>query len=107
MRWLRFPWCFSLAFFLFLAGMPLLANSDNPPVEEGILRDAGIGINGPALLEFLHKRTLDEVGLAKIHRLVKQLGDRSFSMREQASNELVGLGKPASPFLRRACARRP
>ncbi len=102
MRSLRLTCCFSLMFFLSLPGMSLLATHDNPPVEEGILRDAGIAVEGPALLEFLRKRTLDEAGLTKIHRLVKQLGDRSFAMREQASSELVGLGKPASPFLRRA-----
>ena len=85
-----------------LPGIPSLAQPEKLIVEEGILRDAGVGVDGPALLEFLRKRTLEEAGVAKIQRLVKQLGDRSFPMRQQAADELVGLGKPASPYLRRA-----
>ena len=102
MRGMRPPFCYNLVFFLLVPGIQSLEQPASPRVEEGILRDAGIAVDGPSLLEFLRKRTLDEAGLAKIHRLVKQLGDRAFPLREQATSELVGLGKPASAFLRRA-----
>jgi PQQ-like domain len=102
MRVPRLALIYILVALFLLPGIPSLAQPRKILVEESILRDAGIATDGPALLEFLRKRTLDEAGLAKIQRLVKQLGDRSFPMREQAANELIGLGKPASPYLRRA-----
>jgi uncharacterized protein (TIGR03067 family) len=40
----------------------------------------------------------------RIARLIKQLGDDRFATREAASRELVAIGKPALPALRRAAA---
>ena len=37
-----------------------------------------------------------------IRRLITDLGDRSFAVREKAMRELRGLGERASPFLREA-----
>lgn len=71
-------------------------------VEERILAEAGLATDGPALLEFLRRRTLGEESLAHIKELVARLGDPSFKAREAASAELIVIGKPAVRFLRQA-----
>jgi hypothetical protein len=45
---------------------------------------------------------LDEATQAKIEKLIKQLGDDAFQVREQATTELIKIGRPAVPFLRKA-----
>ena len=102
MRFTRLAIGCLLALSALWSAIPSLAKPSGSRVEEAILRDAGIAVDGPSLLEFLRKRTLPESGLAKIHRLIKQLGDRSFALREQAAGGLVAVGKPAAPYLRRA-----
>jgi hypothetical protein len=64
--------------------------------EEDVLKAAGLRGGGPALLDFLRKRTVHPVDLEKIKSLIKQLDNDSFQLREQASEELVLL----SPLLR-------
>lgn len=98
---MRLGCCFS-AFLLLVAIGWSPADEANARVQETILREAGVAADDVSLLEFLRKRTLDEAGLEKIHSLVKQLGDRTFAVREKAAGELIELGKPASPYLRRA-----
>lgn len=94
--------CCALVLPLLVFANRAIADQPNARAQEAILRDAGIATDDQALLEFLRKRTLDEAGMEKIHGLVKQLGDRTFAVREKAARELVDLGKPASPYLRRA-----
>src|SRR2546421_105725 len=98
----RLVYCFIPAFLLLAAVGRTPADEANARVQEAILREAGVAADDVSLLGFLRKRTLDETGLEKIHSLVKQLGDRTFAVREKAALELVALGKPASPYLRRA-----
>ena len=40
---------------------------------------------------------------ARIKKLVEQLGDDSFSIREKAQEELLALGRPAVAALKQAC----
>jgi HEAT repeat protein len=98
----RLVCCFT--FVLWLLSPFARADSDlaNARAQEQILRDAGIATDNATLLGFLRKRTLDEAGLEKIQALVKQLGDKSFARREKSTRELIELGKPAAPYLRRA-----
>lgn len=98
----RLGCCLFSAYLLLVVVVRAPADEMNARVQEAILRDAGVAVDDVSLLEFLRKRTLDEAGLEKIHSLVKQLGDRTFAVREKAALELVELGKPASPYLRRA-----
>jgi hypothetical protein len=90
----------SLAFTIFLTGVQS-PGADTRAREQELI-SAGIAVDDKALLEFLRTRTLDENGLAKIHQLVTELGDRAFGVREAASKGLVELGKPAAPYLERA-----
>ncbi len=99
---LRVAWLCNLLICLVLPGIDSPQAARQARALEATLRDAGLPVDNAALLEFLRKRTLDEAGIAKINRLLKDLGDRSFGVRETAANELVGLGKPAAPYLRRA-----
>jgi hypothetical protein len=66
------------------------------------LKNAGLAVDGPSLLQFFRKRTLTEAGQQRIEILVKDLGDNSYKVRVKASSELVALGAVAVPYLRRA-----
>jgi HEAT repeat protein len=70
--------------------------------DEKVLQDAGIATDGPALLEFLRKRSLGASGPGRIQALIRQLGDRAFKVRDRASADLVLLGPAVLPFLRQA-----
>jgi hypothetical protein len=70
--------------------------------DEQRLGAAKISTDGPALVEFLRKRTLDDDRRKKIEGLIKKLGDSSFDNRESAKEALVALGHIATPLLTRA-----
>jgi hypothetical protein len=63
--------------------------------EVDLLARAGIGMDGPSLLEFLAQRVVNEQRKTDLVRLVNQLGAPEFSVREAASHELVEAGRPA------------
>ncbi len=90
----------SLALSILLTGVQSSGADIRAATQE--LNSAGIAVEDNSLLDFLRTRTLDEAGLARIHHLVKELGDRTFGVREAASKGLVELGKPAAPYLERA-----
>src|SRR4051794_5491347 len=98
----RLGCCFLLQLLLLVPHSPADADEASARAQEAILREAGLATNDSALLDFLRKRTLDEAGLKKTPAAVKQLGDRTFAVREKAAHKLVELEKPASPYLRRA-----
>jgi hypothetical protein len=70
--------------------------------DEQLLKDNRVPLDGPGLIEFLHKRTLTAEDEAGIRTLVHQLGDDEFDRREDASRRLVELGARAKPFVVRA-----
>jgi HEAT repeat protein len=78
------------------------AQPDPTAADEGILRAAKIGVDGPSLLEFFRKRTPTPTNRERIEALIQQLGDDSFQAREQAAAELVVRGIAALPLLRQA-----
>jgi hypothetical protein len=88
-----------------LAGLILLLTSsafgDDKMVafDEATVKDAGVGTNAPALLDFFRKRTLSEAEQAKLSRTVRKLGDLSFPVRERATSDLIGLGRVARKYL--------
>jgi hypothetical protein len=70
--------------------------------DEETLRTARLRIDGPSLLELFRKRTPDADSQARIQSLIAQLGNDSFSEREEASEELTGHGVAAVGLLRAA-----
>src|SRR5205807_6042211 len=52
--------------------------------DEQRVAAAKIATDGPALVEFLRKRTLDDDRRKKIEGLIRKLGDSSFDARESA-----------------------
>jgi HEAT repeat protein len=77
---------------IFLAGLLLPAHG--APADEH-------ADDGVALLDFFRQRTVHATP-AELRRLVEQLGDDSFDVREQASQQLTAIGGPALPALARA-----
>ncbi len=86
-----------------LLGYSARAADPNPvAADEQLLKAAGLGTDGPSLLDFFRKRTLTDGERDKIQIWVRQLGDNSFKVRERASFDLTARGIPVAAFLRPA-----
>lgn len=75
---------------------------DLASAEEKILREAKSDVTGPALLAFLRSRTPSASSLDRVRALIRKLGDDGFTVREQASHDLIAFGSLAIPLLREA-----
>jgi hypothetical protein len=85
------------------AGLPGAEEPDPEIAEaERLLKDARVGVDGAALLKFFRERTLRETDLVKLKAKVRQLGDESYEVREQASKDLTLAGRAAVPLLKAA-----
>jgi hypothetical protein len=83
--------------------LPRSAEPDPEVVAaEGLLKGAGIGTDGPALVEYFRKRTPAPGDQERLARAAQRLGDDAFEVREAASRELIAAGRMALPFLRLA-----
>src|SRR5205807_2443462 len=60
-----------------------------------MLRDLGLGTDGPALLDYFKKRTFPEANPRETAILIAQLGDEDFDVRERAYDRLLVLGAGA------------
>ena len=80
-------------------GAPLSAF---PALKPESLKAAGLPADGASLLVYLRQRILAEGDTEKLAALVKQLGDRSFAVRQKATSALIAAGPKAFPFLRQA-----
>ena len=92
----------ALSFLLLAAGAAPTAGIDTTTTDERILQEAKVGTKPDDLLDYFRKRTLPDVEADKMRGLIKKLGDDSFAVREEASNELIKLGMVAEPLLRQA-----
>src|SRR5437868_1805066 len=81
---------------------PARAAEPNSLADEQFLRSAGLGTDGPKLLEFFRKRTAQTADPDVVRKLVAQLSDKVPEKREQAVAELIAIGVPAVPELRAA-----
>src|SRR5437773_4267738 len=70
--------------------------------DEQLLRQSQLTINGPSLLEFLHRRSPREVDPLRLDQLIRQLGDNRFQQREEAAKKLMTVGPSALTLLRAA-----
>jgi HEAT repeat protein len=101
------PWF--VAALLLVACLPMLqAAPPTPPApgaeEEKALKEVKVGADAKSLLEYFKKRTLSEEDHEKIEGLIRQFGDDSFKVRHKATTDLLAIGVPALPFVRRALA---
>jgi hypothetical protein len=83
-----------------------VARGEGAPVadlaDEKLLKEAGVGVDGLGLLDFLRRRTFTAADEKRGAALVQQLGDESYERRQKASDGLIALGPLAVPHLRRA-----
>ncbi|MCI0380868.1 MAG: HEAT repeat domain-containing protein [Gemmataceae bacterium] len=68
---------------------------DTTPDDLRMLKEVGLGSDGPALLEYFRKRTFPEANPKEMAALIEQLGDEDFSTRERAYDRLLVLGAGA------------
>jgi hypothetical protein len=101
MRWNHFIPAGALGLTLLVAAVSPSADTELT-ADEKILQAAKIGTDGPALLEFLRMRIIADVDATKIRRLIKDLGNDNFDLREKATEELTRLGNQAAPLLQQA-----
>jgi hypothetical protein len=103
-NFLRYPVVrrFVLALLGVAAAVCLAAEPNPVELDEQTLRSAGLGTDDRALLDYFRSRTLSDGDRVNIQKLVRQLGDESYAMREEASLRLVELGAAALPLLRQA-----
>jgi HEAT repeat protein len=94
-------WCSLLPLALLLVAAPAVGD-DIAADDARLLRDAGIGTDPAALLDFFRKRTPTDADRRRIADLVRQLGSEAYAEREAASRELVLRGEPAREALRGA-----
>jgi HEAT repeat protein len=101
------PWS-RLTFGTLACGLALLVaparaeEATSTAADEMVLKAANVGTDGASLLEFFRKRTRKESDSARIRKLIEQLGDESYDLREKASQELIETGAAARPPLLKA-----
>ena len=86
---------------LLLAPIHFAADSESTP-DEQILKDVGVDQDATALLGFFKNMSPSDEDTAKIKKLIEQLGDDEFDVREQATKQLKEKGPTAIPFLKTA-----
>jgi hypothetical protein len=92
---------FATLFMLSVAPALGWAAAPDPAGDEQTLRAAWIATDGPGLVKFFRQRTILAADPNRIAALVRQLGSEQFRVRSQASADLVTVGVPALPHLRR------
>jgi HEAT repeat protein len=67
--------------------------------DEELLKKQNLGLDEAALLAFLRERTLSDDDQKRLQRLIRELGDPQFKVRNDASRLLIKEGTPALAFL--------
>ncbi|QVL33239.1 PQQ-binding-like beta-propeller repeat protein [Telmatocola sphagniphila] len=73
-------------------------NQEKADIE--LLKSVQVENNGPALLDLIRKRTLDVDSRNRLQNLIVNLGDESFEVREQASDDIEKFGPIAVPVIK-------
>jgi HEAT repeat protein len=90
---------------LLLLAPPALAQAPPSPLaafDETTLRQAGVGTDPESLLKLLRQRTRTDGDPKRTAELITALGSDDFARREQATRDLIALGRPALDALRQA-----
>jgi HEAT repeat protein len=82
-------------------GLATRATETDPAVaDEMTLKEVGLWIDGPSLLEFFRLRTRGDAPPQRIAELIQALHATDAAARGKAAAELVAIGPPAIPLLR-------
>ena len=82
--------------------LPSELAGDTSKEDQKTLRDVGLAVDGPALLDYFRKRTFKEANPKEMAALIQQLGDLDFATREKAYAGLISLGPSAIVGLKQA-----
>src|SRR5260370_1798353 len=85
-----------------LVGAYAGAKPEDLSADKETLKAAKVAGDGPSLLKFFRGRTMTPALREQIQTLIKELGDKSFPVRQKASAALVAQGAVALPLLRAA-----
>src|SRR5438105_6240961 len=85
-----------------LTGSVAAAENESLSADELTLRAAHIGTDGPSLLQFFRRLIPRGERFERIPPLIRLLGHESFTIREEATVQLVAIGPAAAPRLRQA-----
>lgn len=88
-----------IAKLLIVSGAFAAQTENAAEMDEKLLRSHGIGATGPDLVRYLRDRTLSKEQQDQLAARVQQLGDSSYSVRVQATSQLIKAGELARPFL--------
>jgi hypothetical protein len=78
------------------------AKPEDLTADKETLKAAKVQSDGPSLLKLFRSRTMTPAVGDEIQALIRQLGDKSFPLRQKASAALVAKGAVALPLLRAA-----
>jgi HEAT repeat protein len=70
--------------------------------DKALLKGTGVAVEPESLLQYIRKRTLDDETRNQLESLIRQLGDPSYRMREEATRKLMGMTTSILPFLEAA-----
>src|SRR5262249_7435137 len=102
MRWIVLLPGLAIALLTCASGSARADEPDAAALDERVLKDARLAVDGPSLLEFFRRRTISNADLERIGQLIRDLGDDSFEARQKASAQLVAIGAAAVPLLKQA-----
>ena len=95
------PACTVLGCALLLVGFVPVPDPELASAEK-LLREHGIGTDGSSLQRYFALRTLTPANRSRLALRIRDLGDESFEVRQEASADLIRAGPPALPWLRTA-----
>src|SRR6516162_8845242 len=102
MRWISLAAGLAVALLIWSSSWSRSDEPDAVALDERMLKDARIAADGPSLLEFFRKRTISSTDIERIKKLVTDLGDDAFEVRQNASAQLIAIGPRATRFLKEA-----
>ena len=91
-----------------LSLLPLLGSAtparaaDESAADEALLQRQLGGADADRVIAYLKEQLLSEPSQANLKKLIEQMGDRKFAVRQEATHKLVAAGIPALPLLREA-----
>jgi hypothetical protein len=75
---------------------------DLATADERALKAAGVAVDGPGLVTFLRGQVRSDADKENVQKLIKQLADEAYQVREKAAETLIRLGPVARSDLRQA-----